>query len=110
MQLEKTLKYHPAFVHLFTEVEIAQGYWLSLTDEHGKELRIFLGQNPSSKEYEIRVYKRNPADSYIPRKITLKRYEANNEFVSYFFDDFIYARHVLSNIENIFPTKMNFQA
>lgn len=54
------------------------------------ELMIFLGKDEKSTDYEVRVYKNEPTDKYVPCKELdqVKRYEENDEYASFFFEDY----------------------
>ncbi len=105
MQFENILKCHPAYVHLIVEEDILQCDCLSLTDEHKTELMIFLGKVYNSSEYEVRIYKKNPTDMYIPCEsdTNLKRCEENHEFSSFFFDEFVFARKFINTVREVHP-------
>ena len=105
MQFENILKCHLNFVHLIEEQDILQCDCLSLTDEHDTEQMIFLGKNTKSNEYEVRVYKSHPKDTYIPSILDfkLKRCEENDEFASFFFDRFFFARRFISTLKDYHP-------
>jgi len=105
MRFENILKCHPSFVHLICEEDIIQCDCLSITDGHDAEQMIFLGKSDKCEEYEVRIYKANARDAYVPHKLDpkFKRYEANNEFESFFFNDFISARKFIRLAIDIHP-------
>ena len=94
MQFENILKCHLNFVHLIDEQDLCVCDCLSITDDNGTEQMIFLGKTDHSNEYEVRVYKSTPGDTYVPHALDfqLKKYIANDEFASFFFDSFFFAR------------------
>ena len=104
MQFENTLKCHRSFIHLITEQDILQCGCLSLTDgEPATEQKIYLMK--AKDEFEVRVYKFNATDTYVPHRLDfqVKRYEANNEFASFFFDRFFYARRFICTLRDFHP-------
>jgi len=105
MQFENVLTCHPNYVHEIHEEDLFQIDCLSLRNAQGNEEMIFLAKVADSSEYEVRVYKANPADTYVPHSsdIYLKRYQANDEFASFFFDNFIFARQFFRDIKDIHP-------
>lgn len=67
-----------------------RGYTISLTRSNNYEIMIFLARLEDKLEYEVRVYKASPKDRYIPNKYDskIKRYEENDQYVSFFFHNF----------------------
>lgn len=104
MQFENTLKCHRSFIHLITEQDIVQCGCISLTDgENAIEQKIYLVK--TTNEFEVRVYKVNPKDAYVPHVLDfqVKRYEANDQFASFFFDRFFYARRFICTLKEFHP-------
>lgn len=93
MQVEKKLFCHWDLVRFVTEDYLLQEdgtfVTLSVTDGENSELMIFLGKDESNSEYEVRVYKNDPNDKYVPNEFdNVKSYEENNEYASFFFDEY----------------------
>ena len=62
---------------------------LSVTDGSITEYMVFLGKDEDSSEYEVRIYKSNPNDKYVPSNAdNVKRYVENDEFTSFYFDNY----------------------
>lgn len=92
MQLERKLYCHWDLCRFVTEEHLIRdgGYTLSVTDSNKYELMIFLGKADNSSGYEVRVYKARPTDKYVPHEFDnkVRRYEENDEYVTFFFDDY----------------------
>ena len=66
---------------------------LSVTDGRKYELMIFLGKEECSSEYEVRVYKAEPGNKYVPDSYdNVDRYEENDKYATFFFKEFNDAR------------------
>ena len=93
MQFNKKLFCHWDHVRFVTEEHLKQedGTFLTLSVTNGNELEymIFLGKDDSTSEYEVRVYKCKSTDKYVPHKYDdVKRFEENDEYDSFFFDEY----------------------
>ena len=64
------------------------------------ELMIFLGKSEfDNDEYEVRIYKYDSADNYVPDQYDhVIRYEVNNEYDTFFFNNFIFAKFFIATI------------
>lgn len=63
------------------------------------ELMIFLEKNECNDEYEVRIYKYDSTDIYVPDKYDhVTRYEINNEYDTFHFNDFITAKFFVATI------------
>lgn len=103
MQFENKFKVCQSFTHLIDEQAVIQYDCITITDGHDIEQMIFLGK--TENEFEVRIYKANPTDTYVPNQLdfNVKRYEANDEFASFFFDRFFFARRFISLLRDIHP-------
>ena len=104
MQFENIVMWHQGFIHRLPEDEPLKCDCISLTD--GKdciEQKIYLAK--VKNEFEVRVYKAHPKDTYVPNILDfqVKRYEANYEFASFFFDRFFYARRFIATLKDVHP-------
>ena len=93
MQVEKKLFCHWDLVRFVSEEHLQQddGTLLTLSVAEGEklELMIFLGKDDSNSGYEVRVYKNEPGDKYIPNEDDkVSRYEENDEYATFFFDEY----------------------
>lgn len=93
MQVEKKLFCHWDLVRFVSEGKLNQGdgtfLTLSVTDGYNLELMIFLGKDDSNSGYEVRVYKSEPSDKYVPNEYdNIKRYEENDDYATFFFDEY----------------------
>lgn len=89
MQMEKKLFCHWDLVRFVSEEHLKKedGTFLTLSVTHGDklELMIFLGKDDSNSDYEVRVYKSEPTDKYIPNENdNVKKYEENDEYATFF--------------------------
>ena len=105
MQFEKILTCHPNYVHEIHEEDLLQLDCISLVDAQRNEQMIFLGKVDDTNEFEVRIYKENPADTFIPSHsdFNVRRYVSNDEFASFFFDSFIFARQFFRDVKNNHP-------
>ena len=106
MKLERKLICHPAYLQEISEDDaIFQGGCISICDEHQVEQMIFIYKNESSAEFEVRIHKANPTDTYVPSKHDkfVKRYEANDKFARFFFKHFLFACLFVNNLEISHP-------
>ena len=79
-------------------------FTLSVTDGTKYEFMIFLGKQSSKADYEVRVYKNNPEDKYIPHESDeILRYESNDEYATFYFDNFIKARNFVELLGYFHP-------
>lgn len=87
------------------------GTFLTLSVVEGKklELMIFLGKDDSNSGYEVRVYKSEPSDKYVPHEFdNVKRYEENDEYATFFFDEYEQAHSfvdMLGYVHNEYKTR-----
>lgn len=93
MQVAKKLFCHWDLVRFVTEEDLKEEdgtfLTLSITDGGKFEYMIFLGKDDSNSGYEVRVYKSETSDKYVPNENdNVKRYEENDEYASFFFDEY----------------------
>jgi len=100
VQLEKKIYCHWDLVRFITEDHLKKdGSFRTMSVTHtiqkknketvSYEMMIFLGKSDSGNEYEVRVYKSKPDDKYVPKEQDkVKRYEENDEFATFYFNDF----------------------
>ena len=63
------------------------------------EYSIFLGKCENTKGYEVRVYKLNSDDKYVPHQDdNVVDFVETYEDISFFFDDFISAKNFLKSL------------
>lgn len=93
MQLQEKIFCHWDLVRFVSEKNLQKDdgtFWtLSVTDGNKLEFMIFLGKDDSNSCYEVRVYKSEPGDKYVPNKYDkVSRYEENDEYATFFFDKY----------------------
>lgn len=93
MQVQKKIFCHWDLVRFVSEKNLQKDdgtFWtLSVTDGNKLEFMIFLGKDDSNSCYEVRVYKSEPGDKYVPNKCDkVSRYEENDEYATFFFDKY----------------------
>ena len=93
MQVQKKLFCHWDLVRFVSEKYLQKDdgtfLTLSVTDGDKWELMIFLGKDDSNSCYEVRVYKSEASDKYVPNKNDkVSRYEENDEYATFFFDKY----------------------
>lgn len=98
MQVKNKLFCFWDLVRFVTEKQLKQDdrtfLTLSVTDGDKLEFMIFLGKDDSDSGYEVRVYKSEPSDKYEPNNHdNVKRYEENDEYATFFFDEYEQARN-----------------
>ena len=106
MQLFKKLFCHWDLVRFIPEECIVErGFTISLTDGHNLEFMIFLGRADNNSEYEVKIYKNRPDDKYVPSKLdnNIKRYEENDKYTIFFFDDYAFANQFVSLVGYAHP-------
>lgn len=97
MQVQKKLLCHWDLVRFVSEKHLQQddgtSLTLSVTDGDKLEFMIFLGKDDTNSCYEVRVYKSEPEDKYVPNKYDkVSRYEENDEYATFFFDQYADAK------------------
>ena len=85
MQVQKKLCCHWDLVRFVSEKHLQEDdgtfLTLSVTEGNKLELMIFLGKDDSNSGYEVRVYKNEPGDKYVPNENDkVSRYEENDEY------------------------------
>ena len=103
MQFENKIKWHRNLLHLLVEEDTVQCDCISITDgENCIEQKIYLAK--IGNDFEVRVYKANPKDTYIPSVLdfNVKRYE-NDQFASFFFERFFFARRFICLLKDAHP-------
>lgn len=77
-----------------------EGRILSVTESNKYELMIFLKKTDDGSGYDVRVHKARPTDKYVPHKYgdKVRRVEENDEYATFFFDDFNSARDFASRV------------
>lgn len=104
MQFENKVQWHQGLLHLLDEEDIVQCDCISLTDgDDCREQKIYLAK--VRNKFEVRVYKASPKDTYVPSVLDfkVKKYEANDEFASFFFDRFFYAHRFFCFLKQVHP-------
>lgn len=105
MQFENRIKCHPEYLKEILSDDIIRQGCVSICDDQQVEQMIFLLPDTNSGNFEVRIHKSNPADTYVPNKcdFNLKKYKSNDEFASFFFDDLIYAKHFIRTLGTNHP-------
>ena len=107
MQVEKKMFCHFDLVRFVTEENLKQdGRFLSLsvTDGEKQEFMIFLGKDEETSEYEVRVYKSEPGDKYIPNEMdNVKRFEENDEYATFIFEKYEQANRFADLLGYVHP-------
>ena len=93
MQVQEKIFCHWDLVRFVSEKTLQKDdgtFWtLSVTDGNKLEFMIFLGKDDSNSCYEVRDYKSEPGDKYVPNKYDkVSRYEENDEYATFFFDKY----------------------
>lgn len=104
MQFENKIKWHRSLLHLLEEEDTQNFDCISLTDgDNCIEQKIYLAK--VGTEFEVRVYKANPQDTYVPSVLDfmVKRYEANDEFASFFFEKFFFSLRFICLLKDAHP-------
>ena len=104
MQFENVVKWHQGFIHQLSEDEPLKCDCISLTDgEDCVEQKIYLAK--VGNEFEVRVYKATPQDTYVHSVLDFNiiRHESNEDFVSFFFNRFFFARRFISTLKTFHP-------
>ena len=97
MQFKNRIVCTPECIINISEDDIIRQGCVSICDSQQVEQMIFLLPASTSGSFEVRIYKANARDSYVPNKcdLKLKKYQSNDEFASFFFDNLLYARHFI---------------
>ena len=106
MHFETTLKCHLSHLNEIPEDDsIFQNGCISICDEHQVEQMIFLAKASKGTYYEVRIYKANPEDTYVPHRLdfNIKKYKSNDEFDAFFFDRFFFARRFIGLLKELHP-------
>ena len=106
MHFETTLKCHLNHLNEIPEDDsIFQNGCISICDEHQVEQMIFLGKAYKGSYYEVRIYKANPEDTYVPHHMDfkIKKFKSNDKFDSFFFDRFFFARRFVFLLKDSHP-------
>lgn len=106
MQVKNKLFCHWDLVRFVSKEHLKQDngtfLTLSVTDGGKLELMIFLGKGDF--DYEVRVYKSKPSDKYVPNNHdNVKRYEENDEYATFFFDEYEQANNFTDLIGYMHP-------
>jgi len=79
-------------------------FTLSVIDENQMELMIFLDACEDELDYEVRIYKSEPDEKYVPDKDDkVERYEENEEYASFIFLDFLSASEFIQTLSCFHP-------
>ena len=77
---------------------------LSITNAGSQEIMIFLGKEPKSSEFEVRVYKEKPGFIFAPNAYDeFIRFEENEMYDTFFFEKFEKAREFIDIIPSDYP-------
>lgn len=100
MQLAKKAFCNWNFSRLVPEKIVrGQGYTISITTDNKKEVMIFLGARTNNSGYEVRVYKNNVADKYIPHELdNVQSYEENSKYATFIFANYPSANNFVSSL------------
>ena len=86
------------------EKQLLNGYTISIVEAYKEnfgryvlmEIMILFMKAENDKGYEVRVYKYFKNDEYVPSALDkVTRYEENDKYISFFFDDFESGRNFL---------------
>ena len=102
---ENQLFCHPALLREVDESVFTQCKRISILDSHQVEQNIFITRNEDTSEYEVRICKYQPVDTYmlIGATVPFKRYVANDDFASFFFDSFYFSCRFLEILAEAHP-------
>lgn len=65
---------------------------------------IFLEKDDSNSGYEVRVYKSEPNDKYVPNKYdNVSHYKENDEYATFFFDNYEHAQSFTEMVGYLHP-------
>ena len=105
MQFKNRIICHPGNLVDIPEDDIIRHGCISICDAQHVEQMIFLLPVNNPGNFEVRIYKANATDYYVPNKcdLKLKMYKSNDEFASFIFDDLLYARHFISVLGSNHP-------
>ena len=82
---------------------------LSVTDGNKFEFMIFLGKDDSNSCYEVRVYKSEPGDKYVPNEHDkVSRYEENDEYATFFFEEYEDAHRFTDMVGYLLPNTKKY--
>ena len=97
MQFKNRIICHPEYLVDIPEADIIRQGCISICNEQQVEQMIFLIPASNSGSFEVRIYKANARDSYVPNRcdFKLRKYQSNDKFASFFFDNLLYARHFI---------------
>lgn len=108
MQVKNKLFCHWDLVRFITEKQLqkynGEVLTLSVTDGNDRECMIFLEKAESDLGYEVRVYKKDKNDTYVPNEYDqVRKYEENSEYVTFFFDEYADAIIFISMLDYLHP-------
>ena len=105
MQAEEKLFCKWDLVRSVTEAQLKENgtmKTLSVIGPYNVELMIFLKQNESTSEFEVKVYKDLPKDKYVPHIIDeVTRYEECDEYAKFFFATFDKAKLFVDMLQHM---------
>ncbi len=108
MQVQNKLFCHWDLVRFVSEKHLklddGTSLTLSVTDGDKVEFMIFLGKDDTNSCYEVRVYKSEPSDKYIPNEYDkVSCYEENDEYATFFFDQYADAKSFTELLGAVHP-------
>jgi len=105
---ENQLECHPALLlREVPESDFNRFDRISIVDNHQVEQQIFLYKNEDTSEYEVRIYKLKATDTYMPNlSLGFKRYFANDEFASFFFETYYFACLFIAKLAESHPESL----
>ena len=108
MQMQDKIYCHWDLVRFISEKDLKKDddTFFTLSVAHGNkfELMIFLGKDDSNSCWEVKIYKGEPTDKYVPYEHDhVIRYEENDEYATFFFDEFDNARTFTEMIQYLHP-------
>lgn len=103
MKLENKLYCHFDYVRFVGERHMkddeGKKQTLSVTQGDTMEMMIFLEKADNDTDYEVRIYKTETTDKYVPHKCdNVKSYEENDEYATFIFEKFEYAHEFVDSI------------
>ena len=105
MQFENRIKCHPEYLQYIQESDVLRQGCISICDNKQVEQMIYLLPGNHNGNFEVRIFKALPTDTYIPSEcdFKVKCYNSNDEFASFYFDDIVWARHFIRVLDANHP-------
>ena len=106
MRFENIIYCHWDIVRLIFEenLKTEEGKFRTLSVTCAKDIELMIFLEKSDDEYEVRVYKNKPTDKYVPNDLdNVKNYEENDEYATFFFENFENAKRFTDTLPYIHP-------